>query len=276
MQCKPCVLGETYSASLKAGACEDCGNCGEYRETTKACTLTSKAVCGRCKPGAYAEGMLGLCKPCSPCCNDGKDIIIPECQVPGVLTGMQCSYLRSNKCSALMTSSISTAPSTLQPDQSTTQWRPSSSTTSSKVISSSSEPTVNLIGEASSNMRIITGSIVGGFLVVLTILFIACCKVMRKRRKALSMRVGLATVEDGAGQTQNQEQRNNQEDERVNREQTDDRVFLPNEDLYEESPLPHPTQEEAGYRSPEKKGVQETMSPLSGQNSLGKSMTGHD
>ena len=99
---------------------------------------------------------------------------------------------------------------------------------------------------------------------------------MHKRRKTLSMRVGLATVEDGAGQTQNQEQRNDQEDERVNREQTDDRVFLPNEDLYEESPLPHPTQEEAGYRSPGKKGVQETTSPLSGQKSLGKSMTGHE
>ena len=107
MQCKPCVLGETYSASFKAGGCEDCGNCGEYRETTKACTVTSKAVCGRCKPGAYVEGMLGLCKPCSPCCNDGKDIIIPECQVPGVPKGMQCSYLRSNKCSAFVTSSIS-------------------------------------------------------------------------------------------------------------------------------------------------------------------------
>ena len=99
---------------------------------------------------------------------------------------------------------------------------------------------------------------------------------MRKRRKALSMRIGVVTVENGAGQTQNQEQENNEEDEQVNREQTDDRVFLPNRDLYEESPLPHPTQEEAGDKSPEKKGVQETTSPLSGQNSLGKSMTSHD
>ena len=99
---------------------------------------------------------------------------------------------------------------------------------------------------------------------------------MRKRRKALSMRIGVVTVENGVGQTQNQEQKNNEEDEQVNREQIDDRVFLPNGDLYEESPLPHPTQEEAGDRSPEKKGVQETTSSLSGQSSLGKSMTGHD
>ena len=254
MQCKSCVLGETYSASLKAGACEDCENCGEYRETTKACTVTSKAVCGRCKSGAYAEGMLGLCKPCSPCCNDGKDIIIPECQVPGVPTGMQCSYLRSNKCSALVTSSISTTPSTPQPDQSTTQWRPSSSITSTEVNSPSREPAVNLTGEASPNVGIIAGSLVGG-LSAIAIITIACCIVMRKRRKALSMRVG-------AG--------NDQED---NREQTGRRVFLPNRDLYEESPLSHPTQEKAGDKNSEKIGVQETTSPLSGQSSLGEYMT---
>ena len=182
MQCKPCVLGETYSASLKAGACEDCGNCGEYRETTKACTVTSKAECGRCKPGAYAEGMLGLCKPCSPCCYDGKDIIIPECQVPGVPTGLQCSYLRSNKCSTLMTSSISTAPSTLQPDQSTTQWRPFSSTTGTEVISLSSEPTTNMVEENSPNVGSIVGPVVSSFTAFVTILVIVCCKNMRKRQ----------------------------------------------------------------------------------------------
>ena len=267
MQCKPCVLGETYSASFKAGGCEDCGNCGEYRETTKACTVTSKAVCGRCKPGAYVEGMLGLCKPCSPCCNDGKDIIIPECQVPGVPKGMQCSYLRSNKCSAFVTSSISTAPSTLQLDQSTTQWRPSSFIRRTEVNSPLSEQAVNLTREASSNVGIIAGCFVGGLLIA--IIAIACRIVMPKRRKALSMRIGVVTVENGAGRAQNCEQRNDQED---NREQTEGRGFLPNGDLYEESPLPHPFQEEAGDKSPEKIGVQETTFPLSGQSSLGKYM----
>ena len=267
MQCKPCVLGETYSASFKAGGCEDCGNCGEYRETTKACTVTSKAVCGRCKPGAYVEGMLGLCKPCSPCCNDGKDIIIPECQVPGVPKGMQCSYLRSNKCSAVVTSSISTAPSTLQLDQSTTQWRPSSFIRRTEVNSPLSEQAVNLTREASPNVGIIAGCFVGGLLIA--IIAIACRIVMPKRRKALSMRIGVVTVEDGAGRAQNCEQRNDQED---NREQTEGRSFLPNGDLYEESTLPHPFQEEAGDKSPEKIGVQETTSPLSGQSSLGEYM----
>ena len=100
VMCEPCVLGETYSSGLEAGACKDCENCGEYRETVKPCTLTSKAVCGKCKPGAYPEAMLaGMCQPCSPCCNDGMDIVVPECQVPGVPTNMQCSFARSEKCS---------------------------------------------------------------------------------------------------------------------------------------------------------------------------------
>ena len=265
MQCKLCVLGETYSASRKAGATgENCRNCGEYRETTKACTVTSKAVCGSCKSGAYAEGMLGLCKPCSPCCNDGKDIIIPECKVPGVPTSMQCSCLRSNKYSALVISSTSTTLSTLQPDQSTTQWQPSSSKTSTEVSSPESEPAVNLTREASPNVGIIAGSIIGGL--VITILVIEHRIVMRERRKALSLRTGVVTVEDGAGREQNCEQGNGRE---VNREL----VFLPNEDLYKGSLPPLPTPEVAGDKSPAKIGVQETASPLAGHNSSGKRMT---
>ncbi|KAL9972005.1 hypothetical protein ACROYT_G018236 [Oculina patagonica] len=112
--CKPCVLGETYSSEYEAGACKDCENCGQYRETTKKCTLTSKAECGKCKLGAYAEPMLGMCKPCSPCCNDGNDIVVPECKVPGLPTNMQCSFARSEKCSKVIASTTgSTTASTL-------------------------------------------------------------------------------------------------------------------------------------------------------------------
>ncbi|XP_022806285.1 uncharacterized protein LOC111343380 [Stylophora pistillata] len=267
VQCKPCVLGETFSASFNAAACEDCENCGEYRETTKTCTVTSKAKCGRCKPGAYAEGMLGLCKPCSPCCNDGNDIIIPECQVSGVLTGMQCSYLRSDKCSALMTSSMSTMQSTPLPDQSTTSWRPSPSTISTEVISSSSEPVSSLIGDAPPNIGIIAGSFVGGLFVVITIFVIACHKVMRKRRKAPSIRIGVVTVENRAGQAQNHQHGNN-------KIQTGDRFSLPPEVPYEESPLPLPIQEEAGDNNPKKIGMQETASPLSRQSCLDSKFDG--
>ena len=127
VMCEPCVLGETYSSGLEAGACKDCENCGEYRETVKPCTLTSKAVCGKCKPGAYPEAMLaGMCQPCSPCCNDGKDIVVPECQVLGVPANMQCSFARSEKCSKVIANTgasttasplPTTEPITIPPEQ---------------------------------------------------------------------------------------------------------------------------------------------------------------
>ncbi|XP_020629687.1 uncharacterized protein LOC110066785 isoform X2 [Orbicella faveolata] len=113
--CKPCVLGESYSSAYEAGACKDCENCGPYRETIKACTLTSKAVCDKCKVGAYEEPMLSMCKPCSPCCNDGNDIVVPECQVPGVPKNIQCTFMKSEKCGKLITKAdISTTALALQ------------------------------------------------------------------------------------------------------------------------------------------------------------------
>ena len=48
VKCLPCVLGETYSGGNQAGACKTCQTCDEYRETIKACTLTSNAECGNC------------------------------------------------------------------------------------------------------------------------------------------------------------------------------------------------------------------------------------
>ena len=118
--CQPCVLGETYSSANEPGACKDCENCLKYRETSKACTLTSKAVCGKCKVGAYPDGLLSICKPCSYCCNDGKDIVIPACQVSGVAAGMQCTYLRScPKTAAKPDSKASLSTASTMPSRST-------------------------------------------------------------------------------------------------------------------------------------------------------------
>ena len=98
--CKPCEKGMTYSSKSEAGACKACTNCGEYRETIKSCTLTSNAVCGEnCTLGAYSEGIRGMCRPCSACCNDGNDYIEPKCKVPWVPKNKQCSDLRLKKCS---------------------------------------------------------------------------------------------------------------------------------------------------------------------------------
>ena len=104
--CKSCVLGETYSDANEPGSCKDCMNCGKYRETKKACTLNSKAVCGKCVTGAYPEGLLGICVPCSHCCNDKDDVIIPGCHVPGVPENKQCTFARSEKCSSNTTRQV--------------------------------------------------------------------------------------------------------------------------------------------------------------------------
>ncbi|XP_068702793.1 uncharacterized protein [Montipora foliosa] len=113
ISCKPCVLGETYSNLTEPGSCRDCMNCGKYRETKEACTLTSKAVCGKCVTGAYPEGLLGICVPCSHCCNDKDDVIIPGCQAPGVPENKRCTFTRSEKCSSNITREVS--PSTTPP-----------------------------------------------------------------------------------------------------------------------------------------------------------------
>lgn len=108
ISCESCVLGETYSDANEPGSCRDCMNCGKYRETKKACTLTSKAVCGKCVTGAYPEGLLGICVPCSHCCNDKDDVIIPGCQVLGVPENKRCTFARSEKCTRNITTPTTT------------------------------------------------------------------------------------------------------------------------------------------------------------------------
>jgi len=59
--------------------------------------------------------MLGMCKPCSPCCNDGKDIVISKCKEPGVPKNMQCTFIRSETCDKLITKAdISTTAAALR------------------------------------------------------------------------------------------------------------------------------------------------------------------
>ena len=185
--CKPCVLGETYSSAYEAGACKDCENCGEYRETKKACTLTSKAECGKCKPGAYEEPMLGMCKPCSPCCNDGKDIVVPECQLPGVPANMQCSYARSEKCSKVANTSASTTGPPLQ----TTKPIPIPPELATVPPSVATVPVPlkptgkQVVSQANSSLPngVIIGAAIGGFALLILVLVLLACYFKTKRRK---------------------------------------------------------------------------------------------
>ncbi|KAL9971831.1 hypothetical protein ACROYT_G018042 [Oculina patagonica] len=211
LACKPCVLGETYSSAYEAGACKDCENCGQYRETTKPCTLTSKAECGKCESGAYAEPMLGMCRPCSPCCNDGNDIVVPECQVPGVPTNTQCSYARSVKCSKMLAKAIiSTATPSVQTNHSKVPSKVSSTATSAMVNSRPTEQLAKLPHGASPPREIIVGSVIGGVLLVFIPPLVIFCYCIVKRRIARKKANDLARVEADVGQRHKDEQGNDQ------------------------------------------------------------------
>ena len=255
--CKPCVLGETYSSAYEAGACKDCKNCGPNRETIKACTLTSKAKCGKCKVGAYVEPMLSMCKPCSQCCNDGKDIVISQCQVPRVPANKQCSFARSGKCSKVVTTaSVSRVSPTMEKNQSTVQSTISFTVTT--VTSVSSEPTTAPPFDASPSwVNVIVGSVFGGVVVVFILpLAFIIRYLMVKRRKTRRQVSDLALAETAPGERSEEVQNNYQQANAGDGNETDH----PNSpaDDPEESTVPV---QESGDISKDKTGIQETKLP---------------
>ena len=258
--CKPCELGETYSSAYDAGACKDCQNCGPYRETIKACTLTSKAKCGKCKVGAYVEPMLGMCKPCSPCCNDDKDIVVSQCQVPGVPINRQCSFARSVKCSKVVisTASVSRVPPAMKKNQSTVQSRISFKVTSSVIASVHSEPITTLPFDASpSRIDVIVGSVFGGVVIVfiLPLAFIIRHR-MVKRKKTRKQGNDLALAKAAPGERPDQVQDNNQHAKVGDGNETDH----PDSSADEPEETTVPVQE-SGDNVKDKTGIQETKLP---------------
>ena len=257
--CKPCVLGETYSSAYEAGACKDCENCGPYRETTKECTLTSKAECGKCKVGAYMEPMLSMCKPCSQCCNDGKDIVISQCQVPGVPASKQCSFARSGMCSKMVTTaSVSKVSPTMKTNHSTVQSTIPSTVTNTVVTSIPSKPITALPVDASkSQINVIVGSVIGGVFVVLILpLAIVIRFVMVKRRKTRKQVNDLPLAETAPGERPEQVQDNNQQANAGDGNETDRPA--PVSDNQEVTTMPV---QESGDKSQDKTGTQETKPP---------------
>ena len=257
--CKTCVLGETYSSAYEAGACKDCENCGPNRETTKACTLTSKAQCGKCKVGAYFEPMLSMCKPCSQCCNDGKDIVISQCQVPGVPANKQCSFARSGMCSKAVTSaSVSKVSPTMETDHLTVQST-MPSTGSNPVVTSipSKQITALPVDAAPSQINVIVGSVFGGVFVVFILpLAIVIRCVMVKRREARKQVDDFSLAETAPDERPDQVQDNNQQ---TNTGDENETVHpSPASENPEETTVPV---QEIGDKSQDKTGTQETKPP---------------
>ena len=266
ISCKPCVLGETYSPANEPGACKDCQNCDEYQETIEACTLTSKARCGKCKVGAYSDAILPMCVPCSQCCNDGNDIVIPTCQVRGVPKDKQCSYARSGKCSKLkVTGTASTKPnlstaSALEippPTVMRPSLYPTEKTTATDISRGIDDQTIQYREkEVKSNhtmsgtaLKVITGCVIGG-LVALAILIVF--GLVWRRRSMKAFNTSTEVVIDAENQTQEEVQ-----DELDVGNETD--ALKPEVDLppVEEKSY-EPVQETGGSRTQLSTGVQES------------------
>ena len=186
--CEPCVLGKTYSSGKDAGACMSCENCEEYRETIKACTLTSKAVCGKCKPGAYQDDRLThLCQPCSRCCDDQDDLVEPQCQE--MPENKRCSFHRSHVCSKVITRANFSSVSSVETNHTASLVLVSSPT--SQVTTSLSMHTAyqkTPVADRPSRAAII-GAAVGVTLAVVLLLLVICYFLKKKSNHRVNKRV---------------------------------------------------------------------------------------
>ena len=150
-------------------------------------------MCGNCKHGAYFDNIVGKCKPCSPCCKDGKDILERGCQVPGVVANKQCNFARSEKCAkvALKNVSISLSltqhptPSTTVISRPTTMYPTTKKVDKASVLSASSAPSSHFIG-------IVAG--VPTSVVALAVILALICSC--KKRRNHKTKTGLHTVEN--------------------------------------------------------------------------------
>ena len=99
IECKNCLLGETYSERSGPDPCLPCGVCSDHQDIEKNCTLTSNAVCGKsCDKGFYYDDMTGDCQPCSWCCGNREDLVMKECKDKGMPSYKQCDVNQNIKC----------------------------------------------------------------------------------------------------------------------------------------------------------------------------------
>ena len=81
IECKPCKLGATFSATHDISSCHPCGICSDHQKVIAKCTLKSNSKCNHsCSSGFYYEEMTGDCRACSWCCSDGRNTRKDQCK----------------------------------------------------------------------------------------------------------------------------------------------------------------------------------------------------
>ncbi|XP_074621475.1 uncharacterized protein LOC141879991 isoform X2 [Acropora palmata] len=96
-ECKPCVLGKTYSAHHDISSCEPCNTCSNHQTVVKTCTLYSDSQCkDTCSKGFYFEDSTGDCQPCTWCCPDGSIKVESGCKEMPLYK--QCDVNTARRC----------------------------------------------------------------------------------------------------------------------------------------------------------------------------------
>lgn len=99
VECKDCIP-EHYSNSFSSDICKPCSTCMPGEVIVEKCTKISDTRCS-CKPcpkGYYHNQTMSKCLPCSGCCLDGMDVVVPQCVNQGMPRTQSCSYQKSKPC----------------------------------------------------------------------------------------------------------------------------------------------------------------------------------
>ena len=81
-ECKPCILGKTYSEDEDISSCKPCGSCADHQTIVKNCTLDSASQC-KDMP-FYKQCDVNTAKNCKPKCQNDQYV------VPGSKGGGHC------------------------------------------------------------------------------------------------------------------------------------------------------------------------------------------
>ena len=91
VNCRECVKGKTFSDKYGKSPCKPCTRCSFGQKELVPCNLTNDRVCGsNCDKGFYRDNTNTECKPCSACCNDGKDVLVKKCADQKMPNNLQC------------------------------------------------------------------------------------------------------------------------------------------------------------------------------------------
>ena len=89
-----------YSDSLSSESCKPCSTCLPDEVIVAKCTNISdpRCTCKPCPKGYYRNKTISKCLPCSECCLDGTDEVVPQCVSQKIPRTQTCRYQKKKPC----------------------------------------------------------------------------------------------------------------------------------------------------------------------------------